>query len=102
MEDYKNTMPENWRQKLFVGVEIPLPWLVGIVIALFFNAGVLYSQFDAIRKQNDEFVKFIKDFSTRTEQIERRVERMDDKNTLQDTQLLDHERRLRDVERLKK
>lgn len=98
----KPPVPPDWKQKLFLGVEIPLPWLVGIVVALFFNAGVLYSQFDAIKKQNEELNKVLQDLARKTDQVERRIERIDDRNTLQDNQILDHERRLRDMERPKR
>lgn len=98
----KPPVPPDLKQKLFLGVEIPLPWLVGIVVALFFNAGVLYSQFDVIKKQNDEFTKLMRDLTVKTDQVERRIERIDDRNAFQATQILDHERRLRDMERPKR
>lgn len=96
----------EWKQKLFIGVEIPLPWLIGIVALLCVNAGVLYSQFSDIKEQTAKFGRFAEALTTRVEGIERRADgaeardvRITDRQNALDVKLEDHERRLRDVER---
>lgn len=103
MADYNKG---EWRQKLFIGVEIPLPWLISIVALLCVNAGILYSQFNDIKEQTAKFARIADVLTARVEGAERRADgaeardiRMSDRQNAVDTRIDDHERRIRDVER---
>lgn len=108
MAEYKTAQRERseWRQKLFIGVEIPLPWLISIVAMLCVNAGILYSQFNDVKEQVSKFARIAEVLTTRVEGIERRADgaeardiRITDRQNAFDSRLDDHERRIRDVER---
>lgn len=95
----ESNMAESWKQKLFVGVEIPLPWLIGIVVALFFNAGIVYKQFGDLQTQMTELSSFNKSVTSRLEAADRRQDRVEDRGIAQALLIQDHEKRLREVER---
>lgn len=90
----------GWKQKLFVGVEIPLPWLVTITFALFFNAGILYQQLSALLSETAKFNKSIEVMNDRVNKMEQQDLRNSDRSNNVDTRLADHEIRLRNIERL--
>lgn len=95
-----NILPE-WKKKLFVGVEIPLPWLIGIVAALLFNAGIVYTQFNALRDTTKDNADVLKTIVQRQVDDGRKMDRIEIQNAAQEAAIADHERRIRDVERKK-
>lgn len=100
MAEYKAS--SGWKEKLFVGVEIPLPWLASIVAALLFNAGIMYSQFTSLK---DEVLKIsgrTETIQLRVDSIERQELRRDDRMTMHENRVTDHEIRLRELESKKR
>ncbi len=89
----------DWKQKLFIGVEIPLPWLIGISTLLLFNAGIIYTQFNDLKEVTRQFGGRIDAVERRADAGENRDLRMADRQIELDRRMEDHERRLRDTER---
>lgn len=89
----------DWKQKLFIGVEIPLPWLIGISTLLLFNAGVMYSQFNDLKELTRQFASRIDAVERRADAAESRDLRLADRMLDLSKILEDHERRIRDGER---
>lgn len=89
----------DWKQKLFIGVEIPLPWLIGISTLLLFNAGIIYTQFNDLKEVTRQFGGRIDAVERRADSAESRDIRISDRNTETDKRVEDHERRIRDIER---
>lgn len=92
----------DWKQKLFIGVEIPLPWLVGISTLLLFNAGIIYTQFNDLKEVTRQFGGRIDAVERRADSSENRDIRLSERLLDADKRVEDHERRIRDIERKSK
>jgi len=90
------------------GIQIPLPGLIGVIIALLFNAGILYNQFDELRTSSKNITQFIEKSNARLQEVEKvqikneeHVARTEDDQRRTFHTLDDHEGRIRKLEQRK-
>lgn len=82
------------RDALHVAVEIPVKFVIGILIVGAFNGGVVWVQFGAL-------VKSTETLQTSHQALNTTITKIEETNLHQNEKLADHENRLRTVERTK-
>ena len=82
------------RDALHIGVEVPMKYMVGLLLVGAFNGGAVWYQFSALLKASESLQASHREVSTSITKIEQ-------KNFYQDEKLADHESRIRTVERTK-
>lgn len=79
-------------------VHLPLPWLVGIIVTLLFNAGVMYQQFSDMKLTTELSKETWSALNGRVNLISERMSGLDGRVNIEDVRIQDHEYRLRRVE----
>lgn len=81
--------------------QIPLPWLVGTIAALLFNAGLVYQQFQDVKTvatQMQPLTDRVTAINSRVDLISERITGVDARISGQDQDIRDHEHRMRRIE----
>ena len=84
----------NVRDALHIGVEVPMKYMIGLLLVGAFNGGIVWVKFDSL-------VDAAKILQANHQVISNNVSKIEQRVTYQDEKLVDHENRLRHVERTK-
>lgn len=79
-------------------VHLPLPWLAGTIIALLFNAGIMYQQFSDLRREATEVSQTARSTADHLIIIDNRLIIMEERSNFNSTRIDDHDRRMRRLE----
>lgn len=83
------------RDALHIGVEIPAKFLLAAIVIAAFNAGMIWFKFGELIESSKALQASVGETGTKVTRIEQH-------NSYQDEKLLDHETRIRTVERKQK